>query len=442
MISELGRTSLARRLARATQRLGCPMTGQRRQDDLHGRLGVGPPGGVDHQRTSPRSRADPVAGELTTDRERGSRARLVRRPRSLAEQRTVGDADGRHAKDGAEVECKAGAPGMVAPRGVDEQHVGRVAEFAYGGLERRTLAEGEHARRVRRARRTANDGGLGRRPRGGTQRVTGGADSVLSAHRADEAAADHVRSTVLPRRRLQVAERVLDVDQVVGRGRPDRHGRQDSPVAMFPSEGDLLAVLRSEGIEDTRLLDAVRAVPRGEFVPPGLAERAYFDSPLPIPHGQVTTQPSLVARVVEALALTGDERVLEVGTGYGWQTALLARLAGEVWSVERWEDLAVAARDNLTRHGVTNATVVVGDGSEGLPSAAPFGAILVSAAFLEVPGPLREQLAPGGRLVQPVGPGGLEDVVLFERRSEGLVRRRTITGAHFVRLVGRHGFPA
>jgi protein-L-isoaspartate(D-aspartate) O-methyltransferase len=212
-------------------------------------------------------------------------------------------------------------------------------------------------------------------------------------------------------------------------------------VATPPAQTALLDVLRSEGIEDVQLLAAIRAVPRGEFVASGLAERAYLDIPLPIPHGQVTTQPSLSARMVEALALSGDERVLEVGTGYGWQTALLARLAAEVWSIERWEDLAETARENLIRLGVANATVVVGDGSEGLPGKAPFDAILVSAAFPEVPAPLRAQLAPGGRLVQPIGPGGLEDVVLFEQGPKGFAARRTITGAHFVPLVGRYGFP-
>lgn len=201
-------------------------------------------------------------------------------------------------------------------------------------------------------------------------------------------------------------------------------------------------MLRSGGIENARLLDAVRAVPRREFVAPSLADRACLDIPLSIPHGQVTTQPSLSARMVEALALSGEERVLEVGTGYGWQTALLARLAREVWSIERWDDLAETARENLSRRGVANVTVVVGDGSEGLPGKAPFDAILVSAAFFEVPAPLRAQLVPGGRLVQPIGPGGLEEVVLFEQRPEGFTARRRITGAHFVRLVGRHGFPA
>jgi protein-L-isoaspartate(D-aspartate) O-methyltransferase len=205
---------------------------------------------------------------------------------------------------------------------------------------------------------------------------------------------------------------------------------------------DLLAALLAEGIRGPRLLEAIQAVPRVEFVPPDGVDWAYHDMPLRIPHDQVTTQPSLVAKMIDALALSGTERVLEIGTGYGWQTALLARLARRVWSVERWPDLAEAARENLSRHGAENVTVVVGDGSEGHAEQAPFDAILVSAAFPEVPEPLVEQLARSGRLVQPIGPGGNEDVVLFERRLEGLVALRTITGAHFVRLVGRRGFPA
>jgi protein-L-isoaspartate(D-aspartate) O-methyltransferase len=205
---------------------------------------------------------------------------------------------------------------------------------------------------------------------------------------------------------------------------------------------ELLAAVRLAGIGEPRLLEAVRVVPRSEFVPVSHTDRADLDSPVPIPHGQVTTQPSLVAKMVEALALTGGERVLEVGTGFGWQTALLGRLAHEVWSIERWADLADTARENLARCGIGNATVLVGDGSEGLPAHAPYDAILVSAAFPEVPAPLGAQLTVGGRLVQPIGPGGQEDVVLFERRPEGLVARRTIVGAHFLRLIGRRAFPA
>jgi protein-L-isoaspartate(D-aspartate) O-methyltransferase len=191
---------------------------------------------------------------------------------------------------------------------------------------------------------------------------------------------------------------------------------------------------------DERVLAAIGGVPRAAFVPLEWARRAYSDRPLPIPHDQVTTQPSLVAAMVEALELTGDERALEIGTGYGWQTALLAELAGQVWSVERFPDLAETARAALGRHGVANASVVVGDGSEGLPAHAPYGAVLVAAAFPEVPDPLAEQVADGGRLVQPIGEGGMEIVQLFEKRGERLELVRDVIGAHFVRLYGRHGF--
>jgi protein-L-isoaspartate(D-aspartate) O-methyltransferase len=145
--------------------------------------------------------------------------------------------------------------------------------------------------------------------------------------------------------------------------------------------------------------------------------------------------------MIEVLELTGSERVLEIGTGYGFQTALLAHLSSFVWSVERWEDIVNRARANLARYGTTNVEVVVGDGTEGLPEHAPYDAILVSAAFPSVPPPLAEQLALGGRLVQPIGSGGEEEVVLFGKGSRGLERRRAIIGAHFVRLYGTHAFP-
>jgi protein-L-isoaspartate(D-aspartate) O-methyltransferase len=122
---------------------------------------------------------------------------------------------------------------------------------------------------------------------------------------------------------------------------------------------DLVAASRAHGVRDPRLLEAIAAVPRAQFVPPDLAAHAYQDAPLPIPHGQVTTQPSLVTQMVEALELSSSDRVLEIGTGFGWQTAVLARVAGEVWSVERWEDIARTARMHLEGNGVDNATVVV-----------------------------------------------------------------------------------
>ena len=132
--------------------------------------------------------------------------------------------------------------------------------------------------------------------------------------------------------------------------------------------------------------------------------------------------------------------VLEIGTGLGFQTALLARLAARVISIERWPDLADQARRNLARQGLGNAEVLTGDGSRGLPEGAPYDAILVSAAFPQVPAPLAAQLRIGGRLVQPIGPGGSEQVVLFERSASGLERRHVLTLARFVRLHGRYGF--
>jgi protein-L-isoaspartate(D-aspartate) O-methyltransferase len=204
---------------------------------------------------------------------------------------------------------------------------------------------------------------------------------------------------------------------------------------------DLARAVNAAGVRDARILEALREVPRAGFVPPNLAERAYLDLPLPISHDQVTTQPSLSAKMIEALGLSGAERVLEVGTGYGFQTALLAHLSGFVWSIERWPDVAETASGNLARHGVRNVEVVAGDGTKGLPEHAPYGAILVSAAFPSVPPPLAQQLAVGGRLVQPIGSGGAEAVVLFGKDHEGLARRHTITGAHFVKLYGAHAFP-
>jgi protein-L-isoaspartate(D-aspartate) O-methyltransferase len=200
----------------------------------------------------------------------------------------------------------------------------------------------------------------------------------------------------------------------------------------------LVAAARDAGVRDERVLAAIASVPRSEFVPAEHADLADVDTPIPIPQEQVTTQPSLVARMVEALALEGDERVLEIGTGYGWQTALLAELAYEVFSVERFSDLAESARAALA--GRENVHVFVGDGSLGLPDHA-FDAILVAAAYPDVPEPLAEQLAEGGRLVQPLGFGGAEDVVLFEKRRGELHQVRRVSGAHFVRLYGRHGFP-
>ncbi|TQK50131.1 protein-L-isoaspartate(D-aspartate) O-methyltransferase [Streptomyces sp. SLBN-118] len=212
-----------------------------------------------------------------------------------------------------------------------------------------------------------------------------------------------------------------------------------------PSPGltpeDLVSTARALGVVDERLLQVMRVTPRSAFVPASHHALAYADVPIPISHGQVTTQPSLVAMMIAALGLAGSERILEIGTGYGFQTALLARLATYVVSVELWPDMAEKARGNLADEGVQNVEIVVGDGTLGMAGHAPYDAVIVCAAFPKVPPPLVEQLRIGGRLVQPIGPGGQEEVELYERTAHGLVRRRVVTAAHFVRLYGRYGYP-
>ncbi|CAM5427288.1 protein-L-isoaspartate(D-aspartate) O-methyltransferase [Streptomyces hirsutus] len=209
-----------------------------------------------------------------------------------------------------------------------------------------------------------------------------------------------------------------------------------------PPPEDLVRTVRGAGISDERLLQAVRATPRAAFVPTGHQAHAYHDVPIPIGHAQVTTQPSLSVMMIEGLDLSGDEHVLEIGTGLGFQTALLARLAADVVTIEMWPDIARQARRNLARQDIRNIELRIGDGSGGVPDRAPYDAVIVSAAFPEVPAPLAGQLRLGGRLVQPLGPGGREQVVSFLRTATGLERRRILTPAHFVRLQGRYGFPS
>jgi protein-L-isoaspartate(D-aspartate) O-methyltransferase len=207
------------------------------------------------------------------------------------------------------------------------------------------------------------------------------------------------------------------------------------------SSSGLVAAARRAGVRDRRVLEALAEVPREVYVPERSRTGAAADRPIPIGGGQVTTQPSLVAAMIEALELRGDERVLEIGTGLGYQVAVVARLVREVWSVERRPELAEVARANLAAGGVRNAHVVVADGSRGLPGHAPYDAIVVAAAHPVVPPPLVEQLVTDGRLVQPIGPSGAEDVTLFRRAEAGrLVRVRTVMHAYFVPLYGRYGF--
>ena len=190
----------------------------------------------------------------------------------------------------------------------------------------------------------------------------------------------------------------------------------------------------SREVSDPRVVDAFRKVARADFVPEGLEAEAYYDRPVLLPHRQTTSQPSLIARMVEAAAPGPDDRVLEVGTGYGFQTALLALLAREVVSIDRYSRLAEGARANLERAGIPNVEVHVGDGWEGWPDKAPFNAIVVSAAAERVPEALIEQLAEGGRLVVPVSRGRSDDVVVITKKGNETTER-LITPARFVPLV-------
>jgi len=194
--------------------------------------------------------------------------------------------------------------------------------------------------------------------------------------------------------------------------------------------------LRRRGISDPVVLEAFRVVPREAFVPAELAEHAYEDQPLPIGAGQTISQPYIVALTVEALALAGGDRVLEVGTGSGYAAAILGRIASEVHSIERIDALATTARERLAALGYANVHVVCGDGSLGLVEHAPYDAIAVAAGGPKVPDSLRAQLALGGRLVIPVGPDGAQVLVRLTRLSETEFREEALANVHFVRLVG------
>ncbi len=185
--------------------------------------------------------------------------------------------------------------------------------------------------------------------------------------------------------------------------------------------------IRQRGVTDPRVLEAMRAVPRERFVPADLALRAYEDNPLPIGYGQTISQPYVVAYMTEALGVEPQHRVLEIGTGSGYQAAVLAQLARDVYTVEIVPELARTASATLSEVGYANVHVREGDGYDGWPEHAPFDRILVTAAPAEIPGPLLDQLAMGGRMVIPLGPpGGLQWVTVIEKTERGTIERRTL----------------
>ncbi|MFL5836154.1 MAG: protein-L-isoaspartate(D-aspartate) O-methyltransferase [Solirubrobacteraceae bacterium] len=196
-------------------------------------------------------------------------------------------------------------------------------------------------------------------------------------------------------------------------------------------------LLRTLGtmIHDGRVLEAVAAVPRDRFVPEELRGEAWENAPLPIGSGQTISQPLVVARMCELLELAPTDRVLDVGTGSGYHAALLAYLARHVWSIERHAELTEYARASLSAAGIDNVTLVVGDGSQGLPAQAPFDAINVAAAaWRSIPAALEDQLGPGGRLVAPVDGAG-QRLVLVRRDDIGELHRRWLEPVRFVPLV-------
>jgi len=203
----------------------------------------------------------------------------------------------------------------------------------------------------------------------------------------------------------------------------------------------LVAELQQKGIRDLAVLRAVSQVPRHLFVPESVRHRAYEDSALPIGNQQTISQPFVQARYLELAALSGREKVLEVGTGSGYQTALLGLLASVVFSVERIAPLAEAARAALRAAGIANVSVLVGDGTLGWRPFSPFDAILVAAATPSIPRPLIEQLAPEGRLILPLGERGSQVLTLVQRQGDSVVTR-PLDDVRFVPLVGQFGFQA
>ena len=202
----------------------------------------------------------------------------------------------------------------------------------------------------------------------------------------------------------------------------------------------LVETLREKGITDLAVLRAFDLTPRHAFVPTGVAHRAYEDAALPIGSGQTISQPSVHARYLQTIGFTGSERVLEIGTGSGYQTVLLAHLAAQVFSIERIAALLDRARDAVRESGVTNVSLLAGDGTLGWAAHGPYDAILVSAAAPDVPAPLTQQLAEGGRLLVPVGAAETQSLRVITRCGDRF-ESSDLGTVRFVPLVGEHGWP-
>jgi protein-L-isoaspartate(D-aspartate) O-methyltransferase len=203
----------------------------------------------------------------------------------------------------------------------------------------------------------------------------------------------------------------------------------------------LVERIQAKGIHDSRVLGAVASVPRHRFVPEPMRRRAYDDSALPIGYGQTISQPSLQALYLQTLEIDPRDTILEVGAGSGYQTALLAELAANVYAVERIPELTQRAREVLDELGYRNIALVTKDGTVGWSKYAPYNAILVAAGAPGVPDALVEQLAPGGRLLIPVGDRNTQELTLVTRAEDGGTTERAVTGCVFVPLIGRFGWP-
>jgi protein-L-isoaspartate(D-aspartate) O-methyltransferase len=201
----------------------------------------------------------------------------------------------------------------------------------------------------------------------------------------------------------------------------------------------LVETLRDKGIRDLSVLRAIEMTPRHTFVPTGLRHRAYEDAPLPIGNGQTISQPWVHARYLELLDLTGKERVLEIGTGSGYQTVLLAHLVAQVFSIERIPALLAMAREAIERSGVRNVNLLLGDGTVGWREYAPYDAILVGAGAPAIPQPLVDQLGEGGRLLIPIGDREEQRLVVVQRKN-GKIEQREVAPVRFVPLLGSHGW--